>query len=93
MWDLVSACLAANRKARVLKALEEGPLDQRRIAFKANLERSNARKAVLALCRLQLVECLTPDRPRSRIYQLTPFGRRVLEEVRKQWDNESNSQT
>lgn len=77
-WDLVSRVIAASRMARVLRTLDKGAVDQRTISRLAGLERSNARKALRELCLCNLAQCLTPERPRARIYTITEQGRRVL---------------
>ncbi|MBE7492948.1 MAG: hypothetical protein HS108_14500 [Planctomycetes bacterium] len=76
-WDIASAVAASPRKLRVLRALNPGELDQRTIARLARLERANAQRALADLCKAGLVECLTPARPRAKIYRITKLGEEV----------------
>lgn len=76
-WDIASTVAASPRKLRVLRALNPGELDQRGIARLASLERANAQRALVELCKAGLVECLTPERPRAKIYRITNLGKEV----------------
>lgn len=90
MWDLVSEVLASSRRFRVLRALAVEPLDHRSLQRLTGLERSNAYKAIDQLRDRGLVECLTPERPRSKIYAITALGKEVFERTNGKWldDNE-----
>lgn len=76
-WDIASTVAASARKLRVLRALNPGELDQRTIARLARLERANAQRALAELCNTGLVECLTPARPRAKIYGITKLGKEI----------------
>lgn len=76
-WDIASAVAASPRKMRVLRALNPGELDQRSIGRLARLERANTQRALAELCKARLVECLTPGRPRAKIYRITKLGKEV----------------
>lgn len=76
-WDIVSTVAASPRKLRVLRALNPGELDQRTISRLCRLERANAQRALAELCKTGLAECLTPDRPRAKIYRITQLGKEV----------------
>lgn len=76
-WDIASTVAASPRKSRILRALSPGELDQRTIARLARLERANAQRALAELRKAGLVECLTPERPRAKIYAITKLGTEV----------------
>ncbi|MCZ7608517.1 MAG: MarR family transcriptional regulator [Planctomycetota bacterium] len=76
-WDIASTVAASPRKLRVLRALNPGELDQRTISRLAQLERANAQRALAELCKAGLVVCLTPERPRAKIYGITTLGKEV----------------
>lgn len=76
-WDIASAVAASPRKTRILRALNPGELDQRTISRLCRLERANAQRALAELCKTGLAECLTPDRPRAKIYRITQLGKEV----------------
>jgi predicted transcriptional regulator len=76
-WDIASAVAASPRKLRVLRALNPGELDQRTISRLCRLERANAQRALAELCKTGMAECLTPARPRAKIYRITQLGKEV----------------
>lgn len=76
-WDIASTVAASPRKSRILRALNPGELDQRTIARLTRLERANAQRALAELCKTGLAECLTPARPRAKIYRITQLGKEV----------------
>ena len=82
-WNLVSEVSAGSRKYRILRALKTGALDQRSISRLAMTERSNTGKTLRHLRALGLVECLTPNRPRAKMFRITPLGKTVLEKARR----------
>ncbi len=83
LWNMVSEILASPCKERVLRALNGEEVDQRSLARLCRLERSNARRTIKVLVAWGLIECLTPSRPRARIYQLTKEGKEILKQVDK----------
>lgn len=78
-WQHVSKILGGSRKARVLRALMPGELDQRSITRLCRLDRADAYRTLKELCDDGLVECLTPERQRARIYRITGQGAQVLD--------------
>jgi len=81
LWYRVSEVIASTRKHKVLYALKGGELDQRSIARLCRLERANAHRALKELDATGLVECLTPERPRAKVYRITDLGREVLQKT------------
>ena len=81
LWQRVSEVIASTRKHKVLRALKAGELDQRSIARLCRLERANAHRALRELDATGLVECLTPERPRAKVYRITDLGRAVLQKT------------
>lgn len=76
-WDIASTVAASPRKSRILRALNPCELDQRTIARLTRLERANLQRALTELCKTGLAECLTPARPRAKIYRITKLGKEV----------------
>lgn len=83
-YDLVSTTVSSGCRVRVMRTLETGPLDQRNIARLARLERANAQRTIRDLCKRKLIECLTPNQPRSKVYRLTRLGQQVYDSI-KDW--------
>lgn len=89
LWDLVSSVVASPRKQRVLRVLNACALDKRSIGRLTRLERANVHKALKALVAAHLVRCLTPERPRAKLYTITPLGKKVL---KRTWSEEHPAQ-
>jgi len=92
VWDKVSELLSGSGRMRVMRALGDGPLDQRSIARLASMERSNARRTIKALCISGLIECLTPHQPRAKLYRTTSLGKEALKRANERWHTTERKQ-
>jgi ArsR family transcriptional regulator, cadmium/lead-responsive transcriptional repressor len=74
-------------QARVRKAtlvsLEDGPKTPSNIAGITGEHLSHISRALKELSEKQLVECMTPERSKNRIYQITQKGKELIIELRK----------
>lgn len=64
-----------------LLALRNGPQTPSRIAEETNEHLSHISRALRELKEKGLVECMTPGRPKNRIYRITERGILVLKEL------------
>ena len=85
VWKKVSELLSGSGKMRVMQVLKIESLDQRTIGRLANMERSNTRRTIKQLCESDMIECLTPDRPRGKIYRMTSLGKEVFRRANERW--------
>ena len=80
MWDSVSFAKAHARKA-CLNALSTGPKTPSDIASTAGMNLSHVSRALRELAEKRLVECLTPNMTKNKIYQITNEGKEVLQKL------------
>jgi DNA-binding PadR family transcriptional regulator len=81
MWELLSFMHGRARRL-VLEALDKGPRTPSKIAESTGEHLSHVSRALMELKAKGLVECMTPDQSKNRIYQITEKGREVLKELR-----------
>ena len=80
MWNLIS--FAQSRIRRLcLESLSSGPKMPTSVAKLNNLHISHVSRALRELEKKNLVECLTPDATKNRIYQITGKGATVLKKI------------
>ena len=80
MWELVSFAKSKTRKS-CLEALESGPKTPSFIVKSSDEHLSHISRALSELEKKELVECLTPDLNKNRIYQITLKGKEVLKKL------------
>ena len=77
MWELVSFAKADVRR-RCLLILESGPTTPSGISEKSEVHLSHVSRSLKELGEKGLVECLTPNATKNRIYRITDKGKKVL---------------
>lgn len=82
MWELLSFMQGKIRR-EVLTSLEEGPKTPSRLAEDNGENLSHISRALKELTSKGLVECMTPQQSKNRIYRITQEGRQVLDELEK----------
>jgi DNA-binding PadR family transcriptional regulator len=82
MWELVSFARGQVRRI-CLEALASGPKTPTSIAKSSKEHLPHISRALKELAEKGLVECLTPDLPKNRIYRITDRGKEVLEKLRE----------
>lgn len=82
MWELVSFAQGHVRKL-CLESLASGPKTPHAIAKSSGEHLSHISRALRELMQKGLVECLTPNLPKNRIYVITTKGKEVLGKIRK----------
>lgn len=82
-WEKTGYVLAGKYRIKVLLSLYEQPMTPKGISKKTNLYLSHVSFTIKELTKYSLVECLTPNLRRGRIYGLTPTGKSIATEVDK----------
>jgi DNA-binding PadR family transcriptional regulator len=82
MWELVSFAKGRTRRL-CLDSLVSGPTMPSAIAISSGEHLPHVSRALRELVEKGLVECLTPNIPKNRIYAITPKGKEVLEKLNK----------
>ena len=82
MWELIS--FAQGRIRRLcLESLALGPKTPAAIAKSSGKHLSHISRALRESVEKGLVECLTPNLPKNRIYKITAKGKEVLEKLKE----------
>jgi DNA-binding PadR family transcriptional regulator len=82
MWELVSFTQGHVRKT-CLESLALGPKTPASIARLSKEHLPHVSRALRELTEKGLVECLTPNMPKNRIYGITGKGKEVLEKLKQ----------
>ena len=82
MWELVSFAQSKIRKI-CLEALEDGPKTPGGIARSSGKHLSHISRAIKELVDRGLIECLTPDLTKNKIYRITKKGSAVLQKLKE----------
>jgi predicted transcriptional regulator len=82
MWELLSFMQGKVRK-QVLEALEKGPKTPSNLAESSQEHLSHISRALKELTERGLVDCMTPELFKNKIFQITDKGRVVLRELER----------
>ncbi len=82
-WEKVSFVLASQARFMILTLLNASPAIPTDLAHSLGLGKPTVSLALKELSEARLVECLTPERRKARMYGITKGGKDVLEEVQK----------
>ncbi|MHA1765029.1 MAG: winged helix DNA-binding protein [Promethearchaeota archaeon] len=77
-WDDVGFVLASNYRKKVIKALKKFPKTPKLISEITNIRIVHVSRTIKELTERGLVECLTPNRVKGKLFQLTEKGRDLL---------------
>lgn len=83
-WKKLGFVIAGKYRTAVIKTLKEGPRTPKMISEEIDLYLSHVSKTLRELADIGLVECLTPNLRRGRLYALTDGGKKVAEYVCKE---------
>lgn len=75
--------LASENRIEIMRALDEKQLKPTTIAEKTGIHSSNVSNYLKSLVEQDLVECISPERKKGRIYQLTAEGQEIIDKVEK----------
>lgn len=79
-WDLVAQVKSSKNRLKVLQYLES-PAIPSEIASDLDMNHSNVSRTLRELREIGLVELLTPDRKKGRLYKRTQQGESILDEL------------
>ena len=82
MWEILSFMQGRVRR-NALEALEKGPRTPSSIAQSTGEYLTHVSRALKEMVDHGLVECMTPEQSKNRIYQISDIGREVLVHLRK----------
>lgn len=82
MWELISYAHSQTRRL-CLESLAAGPKTPGTIAKSSERHLSHISRAIRELVEKGLVECMTPNLPKNRIYKITDKGMEVLKKLKE----------
>ncbi|MEM3586201.1 MAG: helix-turn-helix domain-containing protein [Candidatus Jordarchaeaceae archaeon] len=82
MWELISYAHSPTRRL-CLESLATGPKTPATIAKSSKRHLSHISRAIQELVKKGLVECMTPNLPKNRIYKITDKGIEVLKKLKE----------
>jgi len=78
-WNIHSKVIASKYKQKILTILESGPKTPLMISDSLKISSTYTSTTLTELTSLKLIECLTPDRRKGKLFGLTTEGRAYLE--------------
>jgi predicted transcriptional regulator len=81
-WEDYSFVIASTYRRRILLALESDPKTPTQIALETKIHKGNVSKILGELRKKELVECITPDVRKARLYRLTTKGKEVVRKIK-----------
>ena len=82
-WETVSYVFSSELRLKILLELSKSKNTPKQLSLSLKHPMSHVSKALKQLNEKQLVECLTPDRKKGRLYNITELGGQVLDEIGK----------
>jgi len=80
-WDKVSYVMASKVRFGILTSLNKKVMTPIELTKELNIPISSVSKTLGELVEKDLIECLTPKRRKSRIYNISKSGREILEKI------------
>lgn len=82
MWELVSFIQGRVRRL-CIESIESGPKTPSAIAKSSGEHLPHVSRALRELTEKGLVECMTPNLKKNRIYKITEKGKEILQKLRE----------
>ena len=86
-WKKYGQVISSHYRRKVILNLLSGPMNPKQIANKTGLYLSHVSKTLSELSSLGLVNCLTPELRRGRIYRITTEGEEIGDYIKKNYEN------
>jgi len=82
-WETVSFVFSGRLRLKILLKLSKSKNTPKQLSISLKQPMSHVSNTLKQLSERQLVECLTPDRRKGRLYDITKSGNKVLDEIRE----------
>lgn len=82
-WSKYSYVIASEYRVKVLKVLTAGPKTPKHISKETRIYLSHVSKTLRELSEKGIVECLSPERKRGKVYNLTKDGKEIIRQLEK----------
>ena len=80
-WVLVSKVLRSKYRKEILMELNKKPAIPSILAKKLGLSRPNISNSLKELEEWDLIQCLTPNEKRGRLYRITKKGKEIINHI------------
>jgi len=80
-WDLISFVKSSDKRFRILSFLNDAISTPSDISTKFDIPISHVSNTLSELSERELVICLTPERRKTKLYQSTENGRKILSKI------------
>ena len=87
-WETVSFVFSSELRLKTLLELSKSKYTPKQLSLFLNKPISHVSRALKELGTKGLVECLTPNRKKARLYSITNLGNQVLDEINKLTERE-----
>jgi predicted transcriptional regulator len=82
-WETVSYVFSSELRLKTLLELNKSKYTPKQLSISLKQPISHISKALKELTTKGLVECLTPNRKKARLYSITKEGVQVLDEINR----------
>ena len=81
-WEDVSFVIVSSYRVKVLELLEV-PTTPSKLSEATNINITHVSRALAELESKKLIECLTPDVSKGRLYRITEYGREIQKAIKE----------
>lgn len=89
-WDLISFIMSSRYRYMVLKKLSKIESTPTLLSKKTKISINHISNILKELLEQNLIVCLTPDKRKGRIYEITNLGREIQKKIEKMTTPENN---
>lgn len=82
-WEKIGFVIASEYRKNILIHLKERPKTPKQLSEEMKIYLSHVSTTLKELTKLKIVECLTPELNKGRLYRLTREGEKIVEELEK----------
>ncbi|MEM2100119.1 MAG: ArsR family transcriptional regulator [Thermoproteota archaeon] len=82
-WAKYGYVIASNYRKKVVLSLAKGPMTPKQISMDSKLYLSHVSRILNELLMKKIIECLTPDLKRGKIFALTRDGKEIADQLER----------
>lgn len=86
-WDKYGYTIASEYRKKVVAVLKQKPRSPKQIADQTTLHLSHVSSTLSDLEEKGIVQCLTPNLRKGKIFSLTEIGKEIAEELSKRMED------
>ncbi len=81
-WFNISFIISSEYRKKILKMLEN-PITPTKLSKELNINKTHVSRALKELTEQNLVNCLTPNAQKGKIFVISKEGKEILKEIKK----------